>query len=182
MTMMHAKNLADAKPTRTLSLLMVLALAACSQPPSAPVSAKPEVPERDLVAEVRAIAAEAADALEVQPLRDPVVEDLRAAATRHEIAREFSQADQALQQALAITPGDPELLQHRAEIALQREQFEHAERLANDSYARGPRLGALCRRNWTTIRLAREMRGDVDGASDAGARTARCTVEPPVRM
>jgi predicted Zn-dependent protease len=182
MTTMHPKTLANAAPPRVLSLLAVLALAACSQPPSAPVSAKPEAPKRDLVAEVRAIAAEAADALDVQPLRDPVIEDLRASATRHEVAREFTQADRALQQALAITPGDPELLQHRAEIALQREQFEQAEQLANDSYERGPRLGALCRRNWTTIRLAREMRGNAAGASDAGARTARCTVEPPVRM
>jgi predicted Zn-dependent protease len=182
MTMIHLNEPANATSLRALSLFGLLALAACSQPPSAPVSAKPEAPKRDLVAEVRAIAAEAADALDVQPLRDPVVEDLRAAATRHEVARDYGQADAALQQALAITPGDPELLQHRAEIALQREQFEHAEQLANASYDRGPRLGALCRRNWTTIRLAREMRGNAAGASEAGARTASCTVEAPVRM
>lgn len=167
---------------KTLSLFLLAALAACSQPPSAPVSSKPAAPARDLVAEVRAIGAQAADGLEVQPLRDPAVEDLRAAATRHEVAREFGEADRALQQALAITPEDPELLQHRAEIALHREQFEHAEKMANASYERGPRLGALCRRNWTTIRLAREMRGNAEGASLAGAQTAKCTVEPPIRM
>lgn len=165
-----------------LTFAMVLALAACSQPPSAPVSAKPEAPKRDLVAEVRAVGADAADALDVQPLRDPQIEDLRASATRHESAREYDQADDALQRALAITPGDPELLQHRAEIALHRERFEQAEQLANESFARGPKLGALCRRNWATIRLAREMSGNAAGAATASDETGRCTVEPPVRM
>lgn len=169
---------------KELGLLFALAttLAACSPPPSAPVSAKPEAPKRDLVAEVRAVAAEAADALEVQPLRDPQIEDLRVSATRHEGAREYDQADAALVRALALTPGDPELLQHRAEIALQRERFQQAEQLANESFERGPRLGPLCRRNWATIRLAREMSGNTEGAASAGARTGHCTVEPPVRM
>jgi Flp pilus assembly protein TadD len=167
---------------KELGLVCVLALAGCSPPPSAPVSSKPEAPKRDLVAEVRAVGAEGADALEVQPLRDPQIEDLRATATRHEGAREFDQADAALVRALAITPGDPELLQHRAEIALHREQFQQAEQLANDSFERGPRLGALCRRNWATIRLAREMIGNAEGATTAGNETSRCTVEPPVRM
>jgi Flp pilus assembly protein TadD len=164
------------------TLPLLLALAACSPPPSAPTSAKPEAPKRDLVAEVRALGAEAPDALEVQPLRDPLVEDLRASATQHEVAREFGQADAALVKALTITPGDPELLQHRAEIALHRERYDQAEQLANDSFERGPRLGPLCRRNWATIRLAREMRGNATGADAAVAQTGRCTVEPPVRM
>jgi hypothetical protein len=83
---------------------------------------------------------------------------------------------------VGIVHGDPELVQHRAEIALQREQFVQAEALAERSYVRGPRLGALCRRNWATIRLAREMRGDAEGAAAATQRSASCTLEPPVRM
>lgn len=165
-----------------LTFAMLCALGACSQPPSAPVTARPEAPKRDLVAEVREVGAAAADALEVQPLRDPQVEDLRASASRFEGARDYDQADAALQRALQITPGDPELLQHRAELALQRERFEEAERLASESFERGPRLGPLCRRNWATIRLAREMRGDAGGAEAANGETGRCTVEPPVRM
>lgn len=163
-------------------LLLPLLLAACSQPPPAPSAAKPVVPARDLVAEVRAVAADGGDSLDVQPLRDPEVEDLRATATRHEQAREFDQADTALQQALDITPDDPELLQHRAEIALHRAHYERAEQLANISYQRGPRLGALCRRNWATIRLAREMRANPAGATAARQQAQRCTLEPPVRM
>lgn len=167
---------------KLLTLPLLLLIAACSQPPSTPTSAKSVAPNRDLVAEVRASGVEAEDSLDVQPLRDPAVEDLRAAATAHERARRFEQADAALLQALKITPSDPELLQLRAEIALFREQYEQAEQLANASFERGPKLGGLCRRNWTTVRLAREMRGNAAGATAAGAKTQRCTVEPPVRM
>jgi Flp pilus assembly protein TadD len=167
---------------RAFLVLLPTLLVACSQPPPAPTAAKPVVPARDLVAEVRAQAADGGDSLDIQPLRDPAVEDLRAAATRHEHAREFGKADQALLLALKITPDDPELLQHRAEIALHRAQYEQAEQLAHHSYQRGPRLGALCRRNWATIRLAREMRANPAGASAAGEQAQHCTLEPPVRM
>ena len=168
--------------TRIPSLALVLLLAACSQPPPAPNAAKPAQPARNLVAEVRAVGAQSADALDVQPLRDPAVEDLRASATRFENAGEYDKADAALLQALKITPEDPELLQLRAEMALHRAQYPQAEQLANASFERGPRLGGLCRRNWATIRLAREMRANPAGATAAGQQAARCTLEPPVRM
>ena len=162
---------------------LLLALAACSPPPDEPpATTKVATPKRDLVAEVRAQGADAPDSLEVQPLRDPQVEDLRAAAAQHERARKFAEADKAIAQALSITPNDPELLQHRAEIALARADYPLAEQLANSSYERGPRLGGLCRRNWATIRLSREMRGQAADAATAGTQGRQCTLEPPVRM
>jgi tetratricopeptide (TPR) repeat protein len=165
------------------ALACALALSACSPPPDAPpATTKVVTPPRDLVAEVRATGADAGDSLDVQPLRDPVIEDLRAAASRFENAKQFADADDALARALKITPNDPELLQHRAEVALARAQYELAEKLANSSYEMGPKLGGLCRRNWATIRVSREMRGQADGASTAGTQGQRCTVEPPVRM
>jgi predicted Zn-dependent protease len=167
---------------RMLALALPLALAACSQPPPAPTAAKAETPSRDLVAEVRAVGAEDPDTLDVQPLRDPAVEDLRAAAARHERARDYDAADAALLQALKIIPEDPELLQLRAEIALRRAQYPQAEQLAQASWQRGPRLGGLCRRNWATIRLAREMLSNPAAAAAATQQAARCTLEPPVRM
>jgi tetratricopeptide (TPR) repeat protein len=170
------------RKTALAPLALALALAACSPPPAAPATAKIEAPRRDLVAEVRAVAANEASALEVQPLRDPQVEDLRASATRNENMRKYKEADADIGRALAITPDDPELLQHRAEIALARAEYELAEKLANSSYERGPKLGGLCRRNWATIRLSREMRGNAQGAATAGTQGQRCTVEPPVRM
>lgn len=165
------------------AIALVLALAACSPPPDEPpATTKAPPPARDLVAEVRAQGADAPDSLEVQPLRDPMVEDLLAATSRHERARQFDEADAAIARALALVPNDPALLQHRAEIALARAEYDLAEQLANSSYEKGPKLGGLCRRNWATIRLAREMRGQAAGAATAGTQAQRCTVEPPVRM
>lgn len=170
--------------TRAATLWLLMALAACSPPPDeTPAVTKPApAPARDLVAEVRAQGVDAPDALEVQPLRDPQVEDLLAATTRHENAKAFDRADASIAQALAIVPNDPALLQHRAEIALAREDYDLAEKLANSSYERGPKLGGLCRRNWATIRVAREMRGQPEAAATAAAQAQRCTVAPPVRM
>jgi len=161
----------------------LLALAACSPPPDEPpATTRAPAPQRDLVAEVRAQGVDAPDALDVQPLRDPQIEDLRAAASQQERAKDFDAADAAILRALQITPEDPELLQHRAEIALARSQWEQAEQLANTSYERGPKLGGLCRRNWATIRVSREMRGLDAAAATAGTQAQRCTLEPPVRM
>ena len=169
---------------RVLTLAAALALAACSSPPAPqkPPQAKVETPARDLLAEVRAAGADGEDSLDVQPLRDPVIEDLRNSATRAETAGKFKDADKFLLEALQLTPDDPELLQWRAELALAQDDYEQASTLANTSYERGPKLGGLCRRNWATIRVAREMAGNAEAAAVAQAQGARCTVEPPVRM
>lgn len=169
---------------RTTMLAVALAaLAACSSAPAPQKpTTRPPAPERDVLAEVRAAGADAGDGLDVAPLRDPAVADLRDAAVRHEAARAFDQADAALERALKLTPGDPELTQWRAELALAQGRYDEAVRLANASWENGPRLGALCRRNWAAIRIARELSGHPDAADTAANQMARCTVEPPVRM
>ena len=118
----------------------------------------------------------------MQPLRDPAIADLRQAAAQHETARDWASADAALEQALALSPGDPELLQWRAELALVQGDYNVAVELANASWEQGPRLGALCRRNWTTVRLVREWTDYPAAAQAAAEQLARCTHEPPVRM
>lgn len=176
--------------TRTLfrhaTLVMALAvLAGCASTPTMVHSPEPApvLPERNVIAEVRAAGDDnASDGLDVTPLRDPVIEDLREAATRHEAARAYDQADAALDKALGLIPNDPELTQWRAELALAQGHYDDAVRLANASWESGPRLGALCRRNWTAIRIARELTGFPAAATAAAAQIARCTVEPPVRM
>lgn len=161
-------------------------LAACSSGPSAPAAAgrPPAVQRADpasMVATVRDAGRSGAE-LEVQPLRDPQVQDLRDEAQAHEAAGRIRDADAALDRALAINTGDPDLLQWKAELALLRRAWDEAEQLANTSYERGPKLGGLCRRNWATIEQARIARGAAAAAADAGAQIPRCTVAPPVRM
>lgn len=160
-----------------------LALVACSTgaPPAAKgrASAKSDVASQ--VAAVRA-AGITGNELEVQPLRDPQVEDLRVQAEAQEARREIKQASATLDRALVLSPGDPGLLQWKAELALLGRAWLAAEQLANESFQKGPRLGGLCRRNWTTIAYARQGLGDAAGAALARGTVGSCTVAPPVRM
>ncbi len=162
---------------------MALALVACSSgaPPAGKgrSSAKPDVVSQ--VAAVRAAGVNGNE-LEVQPLRDPQVEDLRVQAEAQEAKRELKQANATLDRALVLSPGDPDLLQWKAELALLGRAWMAAEQLANDSFQKGPKLGGLCRRNWATIAYAREGRGDAAGAAVARGQVDSCTVAPPVRM
>ncbi|KFN51411.1 hypothetical protein [Arenimonas composti] len=173
-------------PRLLLAVATATALAACSSGPSAPAPAPRRAGPAPLdppamVAAVRA-AGQTGVELEVQPLRDPQVEDLRDAAAAQERAGRLRDAEAALDRALAISVDDPDLLQWKAELALLRRAWEQAEQLANSSYERGPKLGGLCRRNWATVEQSRLARGDAVGAANAGAQIARCTVAPPVRM
>ena len=168
---------------RWLAWAMVLVLAACSSgspPPSRGRPAK-QIDPVAMVAAVRAAGLHGHE-LEVQPLRDPQVEDLRVRAEALEAQGKHRQALAALDQALAITPDDPDLLQWKAELALLRRAWAEAEQLANRSFERGPKLGGLCRRNWTTIDQSRRGRGDANGAGLAQLQLEGFTVAPPVRM
>lgn len=158
-------------------------LLACTGPgvrePAPVAAATPAI--GSLVDSVRA-AAEVEDALAVSPLLDPQVADLSEAAHALEAAGRYQDAAEMLQRALQITPDDPALLQHAAEIALHLGELDRAVGLAGRSYEIGPRLGPLCRRNWATVGLVREVQGSPEHAEIARERLARCTVEPPVRM
>jgi hypothetical protein len=162
---------------------MALALVACSSgaPPAAKGRASAKSDVASMVASVRAAGVNGNE-LEVQPLRDPQVEDLRLQAEAQEARRQVKQANATLDRALVLTPGDPDLLQWKAELALLGRSWVAAEQLASDSFQKGPKLGGLCRRNWTTIAYARQGRGDAAGAAVARGQVDSCTVAPPVRM
>jgi Flp pilus assembly protein TadD len=134
-----------------------------------------------MLAQVRAAGQTGAE-LDVQPLRDPQVEDLRAAATQAESRGDYQAAAATLTRALAIMPNDPDLLQWQAELALVSKDWQSADRLAMQSYAKGPKLGGLCRRSWTTRQFARQALGDAANASAAQQQIGKCAVMPPVRM
>ena len=135
----------------------------------------------NMLLQVRA-AGQVGNEVDVQPLRDPQVEDLRGRATQAEKRGDFASAQRALAQALLITPDDPDLLQWQAELALVTRQWAQAEQLATRSYDMGPKLGGLCRRNWTTIRFASQARGKAAAAVQAQQRVAACAVAPTTRM
>jgi hypothetical protein len=170
-------------PRNDSALVCALALVctACT-PDATPVATRPVLPtQREMLAQVRAAGADP-NSLDVVPLRDPQVEDLRQRAAKLEAQDDAVGAAQTIAQALALLPGDPELLQQSAEYALLQTDWLHAELFARQSYDRGPKVGSLCRRNWTTLRFALLERGDAAGAQDASSQIATCTVAPPVRM
>ena len=91
--------------------------------------------------------------LAVQPLRDPMVEDLRQAGDAgSKRSSTIAEAAAALDKALAIVPEDPALLQERAEAALLLRDPAAAEALARRAYDLGAKVGPLCRRHWATVR------------------------------
>ena len=169
---------------RLLAVSIVLALAGCSGGPSSPSAGRGTKKSADAattVAAIRAVGKSGAE-LDVQPLRDPQVQDLRDHAESFEAQGKTRQAEALVDQALAISVEDPDLLQWKAELAVYRKDWAGAETLATRSYERGPKLGGLCRRNWATIQHARGVRGDAAGAATAKQKIDACTVMPPVRM
>ena len=134
----------------------VALLAACSSGP--PVLEWHGPSPEQLVAGIRAAGAPAPGELDVQPLRDPMVEDLRVQATQFERQQRYADAAAALDKALALSPEDPALLQERAEIAVLQKDLDKAGALASNAYALGAKVGPLCRRHWATIRQQLALR------------------------
>lgn len=136
---------------RAAALALLTGLAACTTTP--PIET-PEFPAFDAVAAVAAIRASggaSANELDIQPLRDPQVEDLREQASVLEAKRMYRAAADAIDKALEINPADPALLQERAEIALLLHQLSDAESFAQRAFDSGSKVGPLCRRHWETI-------------------------------
>lgn len=158
-------------------------LAACATPPAAPVTpaALTTATPQQMVAAIRATAGDGEGELAVQPLRDPVVEDLREDAQRLETQRRYREAAEALDRAIAIVSDDPALLQERAELALLMDDPAIAGALAERAHRLGAQIGPLCRRHWATIEQVRLLAGDAAGAADAKTQVAACTLAPPPR-
>lgn len=155
-------------------------LAACGQPSSSTQATRP--PDRDLVAAIRAAGEQDDSVVQVVPLRDPAVQSLLDAAHADEQAGRYADAAAKTDQALKLSPEAPDLLQYRAELAVRLQDYADAERLAQRSFELGPKLGALCARNWQTLAELREAARDEAGAAAAKRARAGCRVDGPVRM
>ena len=168
-------------PFRLAVPALVLLLSACATPvergPAPLTDATPE----QMVAAVEAAAGDGDGELAVMPLRDPMVEDLRAQSRTAIAARDYDASAAALDRALDIIPDDPALLQERAEAALLQRDFERAGALAERAFALGAQVGPLCRRHWATIEQVRLVAGDAEGAASAARQVEGCRVAGPER-
>ena len=176
-------------PLATLcTLAAAVLLAGCGT-----VAQLPDVPPQPTfdavaaVAAIRAAGSASASELDVQPLRDSGVEDLRQQAAELQARGMLRAAADLLDQALAINAGDPAMLQERAEVALMLHQLPDAEGLAQRAFAAGSQVGPLCRRHWETsaqVRAGLAVSPGPHGASVSDARRQRdaCTVAAPDRF
>lgn len=154
--------------TRALCLLIVLVLVACSSQTTTPVA------DREVTKRVRVPASKESAGVQVYSLQNPAVKQLTAQADNAERAGDLDLATGYLERALRIQPQDPQLLQHMAELKLQKEDYQQALNFAVRSYDSGPRVGEICSRNWRTISVAREHLRDVNGANEAEIRATQC--------
>mgnify|MGYP000886246628 CR=1 FL=1 len=167
-----------------LSCTVAAVLAACS---SAPRDEKSTLtrPDSDRIAAVQAIRAANAgenSALQVNPLRDPAVEGFVAQAAHAEKLGQFDDAFVAMSKARKLAPEAPDLLQSEAEIEFLRGNTEQAEKLAYESFKKGPQVGTLCVQNWQTIVEARKIFNDPDYRAVAEGKREQCKVKRPVRL
>ena len=173
------------KPTKisaSAPLFVVLTLLAGCSADEPPPPKAPKLAQHDWVGEIRAEAENAPSAVQVLPLANPAVEDLRRSATRFEADGDLTAAKSKLEHAILLEPQDPTLWQSLAEISLQRQSWGEAEQQAQKAYDLGPKLGSLCVRNWLTVRAARLERGAVADAESAKAQVPSCQVASPIRM
>jgi hypothetical protein len=181
-------------------LTATLALAACAAPPPKPT--QPVFDADALVKTIRAAGAANSTELDVQPLRDPQIEDLRQQATQLEARHMYRGAADLLDRAMQLNAEDPALLQDRAELALLLHDPVQAQQLAKQAIDLGSTTGPLCRRHWETLlqtallrandRVIRRDESEAQAVArvgeaasqvrDARSRRDACTVSAPNRF
>ena len=179
----------DIRVLRCMGVLALLAggVAGCAST-GPEVTAEPAPDTAAIVVAVRAAGEAADDELDVRPLRDPNVEDLRHRASQYEAQGRHADAAAALDEALGFNPVDPAVLQERAEAALLLGDLDAALAHAQRAIAQGAGVGPLCRRHWATVEEIAKVRAGRGDSTQAqaeldAARRAReaCTVAPPPR-
>lgn len=173
--------------------IAMLTLAACAtRPPAAeaPAGLGADALAR-MVDTIRAAGVATDDELDVQPLREGAVEDLRERAAALQAQGEHGQAVAVLDEAIARHGDDPAVLQERAEAAVYAGELDDARKFARQAIETGAQVGPLCRRHWALIEQVALARASGAAATEqaafqAEAESARtagdaCTVAPPAR-
>lgn len=164
--------------------ILLTGLSACSTPsqPESPPLTRADPDRAAAVQAIRAASAGEDSALQVNPLRDPGVEGYLAQAREAEKLQQFDAAHEALAKARKLAPEAPDLLQYEAEIEFLRGNTIEAEKLAYQSFKKGPQVGTLCVQNWQTVVEARKIFNDADYRAVAEAKRDQCKVKRPVRL
>lgn len=138
-----------------LTALLCLPIGACQwlQPAEAPppVVQVPPPPPRDVLAELRAAAAQLQSTVEIVPVENPAIAVLISGARADLAAGNPEAAQRQLDIAVHMEPDNPRVLQELAELHLQEQRYTQAAELAKRSYARSSQLGELCARSWLTL-------------------------------
>ncbi len=160
-----------------LAAILVCSLVACAAPAPTPAP----VEEREVQQRVREPARQQSTGVQVYPLQNPAVKSLLNDAREAEAMGDYDVAAVSLERALRIQGRDPELLQYMAEIQLQKKDYDQALNFATRSYDTGARVGEICSRNWHTISVARDHKGDTKGSVQARQRAGQCMNTKPER-
>ena len=159
-----------------------LLLAGCATPSAPAVDAgAPRLAPAGMLVAIHAAGGRDDTELAIQPLRDPMVEDLCEQAQRFAADGRATEAAAALDHALRLVPGDPALLQERAEVAIALGDLGMAQSEAQRAWELGGKVGPLCRRHAETLRQVRLAANDPVGAAAAAERREACTVAAPAR-
>ena len=163
---------------------LLIVVAACSSPaPTTPVATTRPDPDRAAaIRAIRAVDAGEDSALQVTPLREPAVEGFLRQVDEAEKQQRFDDAHAAIVRARKLAPDAPDLIQHEAEIEFLRGNTVQAEKLAYESFKKGPQVGLICARNWQTIVEARKIFNDPAYRATAEANRDKCKVKRPVRL
>lgn len=174
-------------PLRSLLLLLsCLWLGGCQLWPTTPAAAPeappalPPEPVRDVIAEIRAQAAQLVSSVEIVPVENPAISVLLDAARQDLASGDLAAAQRQIEIALELEPDNPRVLQELAELHLQGGHHPQAAELAQRSYARSAQLGELCARNWLT--LAEVKRAAGEDAQVQIEQALACGVQPVPRL
>lgn len=152
-------------------------LAACATPAPVEAPKRPTSTPAAMVTAIRAAGEREQSVIAVQPLADPGISAWQQTAEASVQAGQYAAAAATLDQAIKQSPNSPDLLQDRAEVAVYQHDYALAQKLAQQSWTLGPKLGPLCARNWETMAQLRKEASDDAGYDTAEKWVVKCHVQ-----